>query len=98
MSRENASPNPAVRSFSLTASPAILVEPRAVAGRALCQFNQCESLGLWIPQSLAGCCSYGNHGSICDSRPIAISGHPRGTIVGAWPDGPAFFLRLSRDL
>src|SRR5262249_20626363 len=34
-----------------------------------------------IPQSLAGCCSYGNHGSICDSRPIAISGYPRGTTV-----------------
>jgi hypothetical protein len=71
--------------FPWQGSPAILVEPRAVAGHALCQFNQCESLGLWIPQSLAGCCSFGNHGSICDSRPIAISGHPRGTIVGVWP-------------
>ena len=71
--------------FPLTASPAILVEPRVVAGRALCQFDQCESLGLRIPHSLAGCRLFGNHGSICDSRPIAISGHPRGTIAGAWP-------------
>ena len=40
------------------------------------------------PELLSSLVKYfANHGSICDSRPIAISGHARGPIVPLDPQG-----------